>query len=217
MAGLAWDPPPSAWSDYGRGEHYPESALAAKEAFVRDAAGSGSRRLAWDLGANRGDYSRLLAGHAETVLALDADASAHENLYLSLRRTGAGRVLPLHFDLADPSPACGWRGTERRRLENRAKPDFVLALAVLHHLRLGAGVPTAELVDWLSSLGAEAVVEFVAREDAAAKRLLARKDDRYGDWTRAAFEAALAPRFVTVRSAELAGGLRALYHLRPRA
>ena len=215
VAGLSWDPPPSAWSDYGRGEHYSDGDLAAKEAFVREASASQPLRVAWDLGANRGDYSRLLAEHAETVLALDADASAHENLYRSLSRAGAGRILPLHYDLADPSPACGWGGTERRRLEDRAKPDFVLALAVLHHLRLGAGVPTAELADWLA--GAESVVEFVAKEDAAAKRLLARKDDRYADWTRAAFEAALAPRFLTVRTAELAGGRRVLYHLRPRA
>lgn len=214
VAGLSWDPPASAWSDYGLGDRYDPADLKAKEAFVRDAA-SKPRRVAWDLGANRGDYSRLLAEHAETVLALDADASAHENLYRSLRASGPGRILPLHFDLADPSPAQGWRGTERRRIEERAAPDFVLALAVLHHLRLSAGVPTAELVGWLA--GAEAVVEFVAKEDAAAQRLLARKDDRYADWTRSAFEAALAPRFTVIRSAELAGGRRVLYHLRPRA
>ncbi len=80
---------------------------------------------------------------------------------------------------------------------------------------MSAGVPTAELADWLA--GTEAVVEFVAKEDGAAKRLLARKDDRYADWTRAAFEAALSPRFATVRSAELAQGRRVIYHLRPRA
>lgn len=216
VADLAWEPPASAWSGYGCGEHYSEPDLKTKDSFVRAAAAARPRRLAWDLGANRGDYSRALAESAGTVLALDADAAVHEHLYRTLKETGEARILPLNLDLADPSPDQGWRGAERPRLERRAAPDFVLALAVLHHLRLGAGVPTAELVAWLASLGAEAVVEFVAKEDVAAKRLLARKDDRYGDWTRAAFEAALAPRFVTVRSAELNGGLRVLYRLRPR-
>lgn len=216
VAGLSWDAPRTAWSHYGRGEHYAEADLAAKERFVRDAAALRPRRLAWDLGANRGDYARMLAAASGAVLALDADESAHEGLYRSLRAASEARVTPLVYDLADPSPGLGWRGAERPPLEARARPDFVLALAVLHHLRLTAGVPTAELAAWLGSLGAEAVVEFVAKDDAAAKRLLARKDDRYDDWTAAAFEAALAPRFETLRRAELAGGRRVLYHLRPR-
>ncbi|TBR16987.1 methyltransferase [bacterium] len=215
VAGLGWEPPASAWSDYGRGEHYSAGDLDKKDAFVREAA-AGKRRLAWDLGANQGHYARALAESAETVLALDADASTHEHLYRTLKLEGPGRILPLSYDLADPSPDQGWAGAERTRLERRAKPDFVLALAVLHHLRLSAGVPTEELADWLKSLGAEAVVEFVAKDDPAAKRLLARKDDRYDDWTRAAFEAALAPRFETLRRAELSGGGRVLYHLRPK-
>lgn len=215
-AGLGWEPPASAWSAYGRGGHYSAADLDKKDAFVREAAALKPRRLAWDLGANQGHYARALAQTAGTVLALDADAAAHEHLYRALKVEAPGRILALNYDLADPSPDQGWAGAERARLERRAKPDFVLALAVLHHLRLGAGVPTAELAAWLAALGAEAVVEFVAKDDPAAKRLLARKDDRYEDWTRAAFEAALAPRFETLSRAELSGGGRVLYHLRPR-
>lgn len=216
VADLEWEPPASAWSGYGCGEHYTAPDLKTKETFLRAAAAARPRRLAWDLGANRGDYSRSLAESAGTVLALDADASVHEHLYRALRDAGESRILPLNMDLTDPSPDQGWRGSERPSLERRAAPDFVLALAVLHHLRLGAGIPTAELVEWLASLGAEAVVEFVAKEDPAAKRLFARKDDRYDDWTRAAFESALAPRFETLARAEISGGGRVLYHLRPR-
>lgn len=215
VAGLAWDPPSSPWSEYGRGEHYSAADLSAKEEFVRTAAAARPRRMAWDLGANRGDYARLLADHAAAVLAVDGDASAHEGLYRSLKAGGQGRILPLYMDLADPSPDQGWGGSERLSLGRRAAPDFVLALAVLHHLRLSAGVPTSELAAWLASLGAEAAVEFASKDDPAVRRLLVRKDDRYDDWTPAAFEAALAPRFETLRRAELCGGLRVLYHLRP--
>jgi len=33
-----------------------------------------------------------------------------ESLYQSLRRDGDTRILPLTVNLADPSPALGWRG-----------------------------------------------------------------------------------------------------------
>ncbi|MDE2293132.1 MAG: methyltransferase [Elusimicrobia bacterium] len=216
-ASLRWEPRASAWSAYGRGAHYSPEELRAKEAFLREAAGTRSRPLAWDLGCNRGDYSRVLAETARTVVALDADAAVHERLYRALREEkGPGRILPLVFDAADPSPDQGWRGLERRSIQSRGRPDLTAALAVLHHLRLTAGVPTAELVDWLGSLGGEVVAEFVAKEDPQAARLLVRKDDRYADWTVPAFEAAAARRFTTLRRLQLDGGRRVLYHLRPR-
>ncbi len=217
-AALDWAPPASAWSEYGRGGHYSAADAAAKEAFVREAAGTRAHALAWDLGTNSGGYARILAETADTVVALDADASIHERLHRALRDgPGDGRILPLCVDLADPSPDCGWRGAERRRLEARGTPGLTLALALVHHLRLGAGIPLADIVDWLGSLGGELVVEFVAKDDPLARRLLARKDDRYEDYTSEHFEKLLAPRFTTSRREPLAGGRRALYHLRPRA
>ena len=67
----------------------------------------------------------------------------------------------------------GWRGTERERLEERGRPDLVLALALVHHLAIGANVPLAAIVDWLADLGAAVVVEFPTREDPMVARLLA--------------------------------------------
>ncbi|MBI2363139.1 MAG: methyltransferase [Elusimicrobia bacterium] len=217
VAGLRWEPEVSAWSGYGCGEHYSAADLRRKDGFLREALGTRARSLAWDLGANRGDYARVLAESSQTVVALDSDAPTHERLFRELRSGPAReRILPLAFDLADPSPGQGWLGKERRRLEERGRPDFVLAFAVLHHLRLSAGVPAAELADWLGGLGADAVVEFVAKEDPAARRLLARKDDRYSDWTEASFTSLLSARFSVLKREPLAGGLRVLFQLRPR-
>lgn len=216
VAGLRWEPSASAWSEYGRGEHYADIDLVRKETFVRETLGKQTRALAWDLGANRGDYSRILAETTRTVAAIDSDPVTHERLYRGLRGTSNPIILPLCINLADASPGMGWRGAERRRLEERGRPEFLIALAVLHHLRLSAGIPTAELIDWLASLGAQSIVEFVAKDDPAAHRLLARKDDRYEDWTAPAFESLLGERFTISRREELAGGRRVLYHVRPR-
>ena len=67
-------------------------------------------------------------------------------LYTALRAEGSPTILPLVVDLADASPARGWRGLERRRLEERGRPDLVLCLALVHHLAIGRNVPFAELV-----------------------------------------------------------------------
>src|SRR4029453_14650276 len=89
----------------------------------------------------------------------------------------------------DPSPGLGWRGRERAPFFDRARPDAVLALALLHHLAITGNVPLAELVDWLHSLGGRLVVEFVDPADPMADRLLANKPPgMHGDYRREVFE-----------------------------
>jgi len=157
-----------------------------------------------------------VAPHAGTVVALDADHLAVERLYQRLVREGPANVLPLVFDLADPSPALGWRNAERATLESRARPDLVLALALVHHLAISANVPVPEILDWLAGLGSHLVLELVTKNDPMVRRLLLEKDDVYRDYETPAFEASLTQRFTVVEQVELMGGLRRLYWLEPR-
>ena len=70
-------------------------------------------------------------------------------------------------------------------------PDLVLALALVHHLSIGANVPLAEVVDFLVSLGGELVVEFVEPHDPMAQRLLSNKPDgTHDDYRTDVFESA---------------------------
>ncbi|MFL5893983.1 MAG: methyltransferase, partial [Thermoleophilaceae bacterium] len=90
-----WSPPKSVWTAY-RGENtYDDADNAAKAAFIRDVAGRREWKLAWDLGANDGYYSRLIAEQARTVLALDLDPSTVELLYRDLKAEGNEQILPL--------------------------------------------------------------------------------------------------------------------------
>jgi SAM-dependent methyltransferase len=213
---MQWEPGGSGWSTYGGTCTYDDAGRAAKQAFVDRAVRARPRRLVYDLGCNEGTYSRLAAEHADHVIAVDGDDVTIEQLYRSLREAGDTRVLPLVMDLADPSPGIGWRNRERAGFGDRARPDLVLALALVHHLSLTNGVPLLEVVDWLASFGGDVVVEFVDRGDPMAQRLLANKPDGTHDgYTLPAFEAAIATRFRVEAREELPGGTRTLFQLTP--
>lgn len=202
----------SEWAGYRETAPYSDEDAERKERFVRAA---GPARLVWDLGANDGRFSRGL--EAEYVVAVDGDERVVGDLYRTLRAEGSTTTLPLVVDLADASPARGWRGVERRRLEDRGRPELVLCLALVHHLAIGRNVPFAELVSWLRSLGARLVVEFADRDDPMVARLLAgKRAEVHEDYGREEFERALAAAFEVERREVLGSGTRTLYLAGPR-
>lgn len=215
---LEWSRARSQWSHYEKEHNYDDVDRATKERFVEKAAAAGDFELAWDLGANTGFFSRLLAKHVGYVVALEGDGLAAEELYRSLKQESPERanILPLVMNLANPSPGHGWLGLERRGLSDRGRPDLVVALALLHHLVIAANVPMAELIGWFHSLGAYLVVEMVTKEDPMVKRLLLNKDDLYDDYERDFFERLLEQRFEIIERVELSSGSRFIYSARPR-
>lgn len=214
---LQWRRGRTAWSDYGTGESYDEQEQEQKAAFVRKAVASRSRRLVWDLGCNIGVYSRIAAENSDYVVAADADGLAIERLYHSLSQEECRKILPLVVNVADPPPALGWRGTERKSLPERGRPDLVLGLAVLHHICITANIRVPEFLGWVADLGADLVIEFPTRQDAMVQSLLVHREDLYGDYDLAPFEAALKARFQVLERQELCQGRRILYYARPLA
>lgn len=210
-----WDVDASTWSDYANCGHVAEQR-SAKATFVTNVAKQRRRTLAWDLGANDGYFSRLLTDHADTVVAVDGDELVIDRLYREARDSGTGSLLTLVIDLADPSPGLGWRGRERQRLEDRGSPDLVLMLAVIHHLVIGSNLPLLEVVDWMASLNAEFVFEWVPPDDPMVTELKVNKKDReiHPDYNERSLREALGARFDIVQEAPATN--RTLFHLRPR-
>jgi hypothetical protein len=203
----------SPWAGYRETAPYTEEDAQYKERFVREA---GHAALAWDLGCNDGRFSRALT--ADAVVAIDGDERVVGELYTTLRGEGSRTILPLVVDLANASPGLGWRGAERRRLEERGRPDLVLCLALVHHLAIGRNVPFEELVSWLRSLGARLVIEFADRDDPMVERLLARKrQETHESYGRDTFERALFSAFEVSRREVLRSGTRTLYLAAPKA
>ena len=214
--GLEWRTERTAWTEYGEDNRgYDAAALEAKRAFVEQAAERVKPALAWDLGANDGAFAELVAPHAGTVLAMDADHETVERLYLKGSGQGgqslSSGIVPLVIDLADPSPARGWALAERGPLKERGRPDLTLSLALVHHLSITRNVPVRAILAWLKSLGGTHVIELPLREDPMVQRLLsAKRDDAaHPDFDRAPFEAALHELFTVHRTQDL--GSRVLY------
>ena len=121
----------------------------------------------------------------------------------------------LIVNVTDPSPALGWRNLERKRIDERGRPELVLALALIHHVVIGGNIPMAEFVQWLRDLGGDLVIEFVTRADPMVVTLLRNKDDQYADYDEQVFERELAARFTVVKREPLGSGTRIMYHARP--
>ena len=211
VRGLSWKQPGSEWSDYATARSYTPEDYERKKKFVGDFIRAKPRRLVWDLGCNTGDFSRLAAGHAEYVVSMDADPWVIEGLYQGLRQEKNRKILPLVMNFANTSSAQGWRGSERKALTERGRPDLALCLALIHHIVISANVPMEEWVDWLAGWGSELVIEFVTRDDPMTKRLLLNKEGQHLDYTRERFEQSLGGHF-QIRSTEtLSQGTRILY------
>ena len=119
---------------------------------MREAAGQRRWRRAWDLGCNTGSFSRIVAEHADHVVAMDGDWMAIEHLYQAQKaRPDRGQILPLVVNLSDPSPNQGWRGVERRSLPERGAPELTLCLALIHHIVISANIPMQDFIGWLAA------------------------------------------------------------------
>lgn len=213
---LSWRQHDSTWSEYGERGHYSDRDLDAKSAFVAESAGVARPGVVLDLGANDGRFSRIAVdAGARSAVAVDSDQLVVDRLYRQLRTEDERRILPLVVDLADPSPAIGWRGSERPSFLDRMRPDLVLCLAVVHHLALTNNVPLDEIVAFLGGFGAPVVVEFPHREDPMTTRLLARKrSGLFDSYDTANWERALEQRFVIEQRVELPSATRTLYRCR---
>jgi ribosomal protein L11 methylase PrmA len=175
------------WTSYATDNTYGDAERSAKRDFVARAVAATSPPTVLDLGCNTGDYSVVaLESGAESVIGAEADpATAH----LAFRRAQEEklRFLPVVQDAANPSPAQGWREAERPSFTDRVGADFLLALAVVHHLAIGRNIPLDEAVRWMVGLAPRGVIEFVQKGDPTVRKMLSLREDIFTDYTEDAF------------------------------
>ena len=217
MLGLRWSPGRTEWGDYETEHGYSEQSRRSKVEIVGRWLEQARPKTVWDLGANVGAFSRLAADAGAAVVAFDVDPVAAERHYQRCRESGEDRILPLTMDLMNPSPAVGWAHEERDRLEDRAEPDMLLGLALIHHLAIGNNVRLGHIAAWFARLAPWAILEFVPKDDPQVGRLLQSREDIFDGYTVEGLEAALGAHFDIRGREPVEGSGRICYLVERRA
>ena len=213
--GLSYKPSSSDWAQYSETHSYDAEEFERKKRFVERHTSERRPGLTWDLGANTGDFSRIAARHSGAVVAVDSDQDAVEMLYAEVREAGPRNVIPLVMDLSNLSPGQGWAGRERAAFDKRRGPDLALCLALVHHVRVSANIPLSLFVEWLRSLDAAVIIEFVGRDDEMFLKLIENKREEYADYTMDNFETEVGRHFSIGDRLVLKGGKREMFLLEP--
>ncbi|HEX5695491.1 MAG TPA: methyltransferase [Acidimicrobiia bacterium] len=214
VTSLEWEHETDGWSEYGSCTHVGRDRDTKSE-FL----GSTIERLrphrVLDLGANDGHFSMIAAKAGAETIAVDSDEAVLDDLYQRSRGLTLGIALS---DLANPSPAQGWAGTERSALMDRARPDLVIAYGLIHHLIYAASIPPRAVVAWLRSFDCPVIVEFVAPGDEMVAKLVGNKlpHELHTGREESQFRTLLGEMFDTTEELALTSGTRALFSLRPR-
>lgn len=205
----------STWSDYAvTAAHYSGEDHDSKRRFVQEVLAQTKPQNVLDVGCNTGNYSRLAVQAGASVVALDSDLQALDRLAVQARAENAP-ILPLHIDLAHPTPASGWNNREAISFLDRAEDhfDLVLMLAVIHHLLLSSQIPLPHIAELVQRLTREhLVIEWVPETDPKFRELLRGRDSLYTHLNEAAFREAFAPHFSIARELRLDNG-RTLFHM----
>jgi len=207
----------STWSDYADTCSYSDRAEESKMLSIRDFLDQHRPPSVLDVGCNTGRYALLAADSGARVVAIDRDAASVDLLYRRVRAAGAD-VLPLCVDLANPTPAIGFRNRERPAFLERVRADCVLALAVIHHLHVSANLPLDRIRDLLADLaGRHMVLEFVPTDDGMFRRLTRFRADLYGDFTLQRCIASFSRRFELLLRRPVADSPRTLLFWKKRS
>jgi SAM-dependent methyltransferase len=199
----------TSWSHYTQNRgHYGSSELISKRDAVKAVLDEGQFSRVLDVGANTGEFSRLAIEAGCSVVALDDDLSALDQLH----QQTAAEDLPLqclHVNFARPTPATGWRNCETLGLSQRltGQFDLVLMLAVIHHLAVSERLPLAQVFEVVAGYCSHSLlIEFVPLSDPRFIEIAGTNIALYQSWSLDAFLAAAAPWFKLVRSLPIEGG-----------
>jgi hypothetical protein len=199
------------WGEYYKSTNYSDSAFKDKKDIVKGFLEIGGPSKVWDLGANTGVFSRLASEMGIFTVSFDIDPAAVDYNYRQIRKNRENNLLPLVFDLTNPSPGLGWDCRERDSLVQRGPVDCILALALIHHLAISNNVPLEKIASFFAGLCSSLIIEFVPKEDTQVQRLLASREDIFSDYDKQHFETIFSKYFKINRMNEIKDSSRVLY------
>jgi hypothetical protein len=206
------------WMNYYRdASHYSSQAECSKKRAVETVLERTRPSLVYDIGGNTGEYSRLATARAIDCVCYDIDPMCVHHNYERARAENDTHMLPLLMDFSNPSPSLGFDLRERTSFIERSRGDLVLALALIHHLRITANAPFEMIARFLARLGRQLLIEFVPKHDIKAQVLLQSRPDTFQDYTENGFRTSFERHFEFQDSFPIADTARTLYLLRVKS
>jgi len=186
---LKWAPINTEWVEYQENGVHPETYKIQKTEVVKNFLSQVGPESVFDMGANTGYFSRLAAMKGADVISCDIDPACVEKNYLTIKQNKEENILPLLFDLLNPSPAVGWANEGRVTINKRFKTDLVLALALIHHLCIRGNIPLDKVAAYFRQFSEWLIIEFVPKTDPKVQVLLLNRKDIFNEYTQEKFEA----------------------------
>jgi len=205
----------SAWADYDHINTYEQNDNKIKKNFIYQVTLKKSYNTVWDFGANTGMFSEHISKNVSNIIAMDSDSIAIGKMFNRLKGQDTN-IYPLIQNIENMSPNQGFNSNERLRLESRSRPDLVMCLAVIHHIRISSNIPCEIFLKYLRTLDSDIIIEFVNRNDEMVIKLLANKKEKYDDYSIKSFESSVLKFFSIEDKQPVKNGLRQLYHLTPK-
>lgn len=210
------------WGDYYNKTNYQPEAFNFKKQQIQKWIAGGDLRRVLDLGGNDGTFARVLLKDLDLAVVADIDHTAVDLNFAQVQTNKEVNMLPLWFDVAQPSPGIGWSNTERDSILKRLSswgPQVVLALAVIHHMTLSGNIPFADSARFFADLSSVLVIEFPMRNDSWVDSLLQRKREfinHFDHYNQEEFEQAYKAYFTIVEKVEIPESHRVLYLMKTR-
>ena len=164
-----------------------------------------------DLGANTGEFSKLMAAKNIETIASDFDPNCINALYNEIKKNGEKNIVPIIIDLSKPSPAIGVNNEERDSFIKRTHVDLALALALIHHLAIGKNIPLEKIADLFQRMCRYLIIEFVPKQDEKIKLMLTGKKDIYTAYKEENFLSSFKQYFSVLEKETIAGSERTIY------
>lgn len=203
------------WGEYYKSTNYSDKSFAEKENTIKQFVKQLQNiNMIWDLGANNGHFTKIASDNKIFSIAFDIDPIAVEKNYNAIKKEQQTNILPLVFDLLNPSPAIGWANKERENINNRSKPDLVMALALIHHLSISNNIPFDYIASYLKNLSPYLIIEFVDKQDSQVQKLLTSRDDIFPWYNQTQFEDTFKKYYNIIQKHNISNTQRTLYLLK---
>lgn len=208
------NPPASKteWGEYYNSTNYSDESFEIKKNLVKSFVDYVKPSVSIDFGANNGEFSRLIAESCGKVLSLDIDETAVEYNYNKAKQNREQNIIPLVYDILNPSPAVGFENKERKDLVTRTgRVNLVCALALVHHLRIGGNIPFEKQAEFFNTYGKFLIIEYVAKNDSKVEGLLLNRKDVFEDYTLESFENGFSKYYKILKKENIQNTQRTLY------